>query len=207
MAKNKSKKTSVVNVDLSNVESGGLVPEGEILATVKGAEVLTSDSSGKTYIKWSLSTAKGPLFFNTSLQPQALFNLRGLLEAMNVEIPSGPMELDLDEMIGKQFIAIVEHEKYEGKLRARVSEYMTATEAEDDDDEPEVNVDKGKKSSKKDELPKISEDELEEKDEEDLEEIVKEYKLDIDLSTAKSLRKKCALVTSALEEAGYLDEE
>lgn len=213
MAKKKEtkSKTVVTGIDLSDVESGGLVPEGEILATVAEATVETSDNSGEDYIKWKFSTSKGTLYLNTSLQRQSLFNLRGLLEAFGVEIPDSAFDLDLEDFVGQQIIAIVSHRDYKGKLRADVADFLpvneSATGDDDDDEKAEVRTEKPKKGKKdkKAELPKVDEEELEDKDEEELAELIEQYGLDVDLSAAKSIRKKIALVTMALEEAGHLE--
>lgn len=174
MAKKKTQKSKrSVTVDMAGVESGGLVPEGPILATIKSVELKTSESSGNDYLAWTCTTKKGPLFFNTSLQPHALFNLRGLLEACGMEIPDGPMDIDFDEMVGYEFIAVVEHEKYEGKNRARVVEYMAADEeidSEEDEEEGEESEDDDSDEEESDEDEdgeEESEDEEEGEEEED----------------------------------------
>ena len=211
MAKKKETKSKSVvkDLDLSDVESGGLVPEGEILATVSEATIETSENSGEDYIKWKFSTSKGPLFHNTSLQKQALFNLRGLLEAFGVEIPDSAFDLDLEDFIGQQCIAVVSHEEFKGKVKARVADFLplneAATDDDDDDDKADVKSEKPKKGDKKAKLPKIEEEELDDKDEEELAELIEQYGLEVDLSAVKSMRKKVALVTTALEEAGYLE--
>lgn len=69
-------------------------------------------------------------------------------------------------------------------------------------EEPAAKKGKGKK-----ELPKLTADEVNDMDEEALDDVVTKYDLEIDLSEAKTLRKKCAMVTDALEEAKMLDDE
>jgi len=201
MAKPKKKANRTVNVDLSDVESGGLVPEGPIVGTVKEAEVKTSESSGNDYIRWVFSTPKGPVFFNTSLQTQSLFNLRGLLEAFEVEIPDGPMDIDLEEMVGKQCLLHITHEDYEGKTRARVSDYSKLDDEGGDDDDEKAEVKTGKKSGK---LKKVDADELEDMEDDELEELIEKYGLDV--KPGKTTRKTIAAVKAALEEADLLEE-
>jgi len=203
MARRKAKKKgNVVTVDMSDVESGGLVPEGDHLATIKSASQETSESSGKDYIKWTCSTDKGPLYFNTSLQPQALFNLRGLLEALGQEIPEGPWDIDLDELVDMEFIAVVTHEKYEGKMRSRVDEYMAA----EDDDGAEAEEGDEVESTGGDDLDMVSEEELGDMSVDELQAIVKKYDLDVKLSKFRSARKKLGAVSDALETEGYLED-
>lgn len=198
--KKKTKKKNGVTVDMAGVESGGTHPEGEFPATVEEVTLETSESSGQDYLKWVCKTEKGKLFFNTSLQPQALFNLRSLLEAMDQEVPDGPMDIDFDEMVDEEFVAVVVHEKYEGKMRARVTDYLSADGFEGgEDDSPSVDDD--------DDLPKISEEELGDMDLEDIVELVDKYGLDVNLKKFKSVRKKIGAVSEALEDAGYLEED
>lgn len=195
MARKKKKPTSVT-VDMAGVEVGGLVPEGEHLATVK--EVTLEESDNGEYLKWKCSTAKGQLYFNTSTQPQALWNLRGLLEAMGEEIPEGPLEIDFEDMVDNTFVAVVGHEEYDGKMRARVNDYMSADGAEGG-----VEVD----GDGSDGLEKLTKEEVGEMDADELVETVEEYSLDVNFKRLKTAKKKVAAVIAALEEAGYLDED
>lgn len=202
----KKKKGRTVDVDLSDVESGGLVPEGAVVATVKEVTQEEGADSGAPYLAWKFKTDHGTLFHNTSLQKQALFNLRNLLEALNVEIPDTAMQLDLDEMEGLSCIAEVSHEEHKGKTRARCAGFMKLEEpssGDDDDDEDEVKVDKSKPGKRG--LAKIDSDAFDDMDEEELEELVETYGLSVEIE-GKSLKKKRALIRSALEDEGLIED-
>lgn len=169
--KTSKKKGNVRTVDMSDVESGGLVPEGSHVTTITEVEIKVSENSGAEYVAFKAKTDKGPLYWNCSLQPQALFNLRGLLEACDFDIPDGPQDIDFDELVGCEFIAVVEHEKYEGRLKARVVEYLSADEdiaseeTEEDDEEEDDEEDEADEDEEADD-----EDEEEDEEEDDEEE-------------------------------------
>ena len=128
----KAKKTAV-SVDFSDTEKSGIVEEGDYLVEVDEVEQKTSDSSGADYLSFTLKVIDGEfegkkLYHNCSLQPQALFNLRALLEALGNEVPQGVMEFDPADLIGQQCGVSVAHEVYEGKTKARPVEFFSAEE-------------------------------------------------------------------------------
>jgi len=220
MAKRRKKKSGrVVTVDMTGVESGGVVPEGEWMCTIVEVEVKTGEDSGKKYLAFTGQTEKGKVFWNCSLQPQALFNLRSLLEACEIEVPDSEMELDLDELIDCEFVAVVSTEKREGKLRNKVDAYLSAEdytpaeteeedEDEDEDEDEEEDEDEDEEEVKVvgDDLPLITEDELSEMSVKELQAVVEKYELDVNLKKFRSARKKIGAVQDALETAGYLEE-
>lgn len=137
----KSKKANSLSVDFTGVESSGKVAEGRQLAEVIECEVKTSENTGNDYINWKLKAKGGNIYHTTSLQPQALWNLRNTLEAMGMEVPESALELDLAEFPGMELGIEVENETYQGKKRPRIIdvfpvEELGGEEAESDD-EPE----------------------------------------------------------------------
>lgn len=140
MARKKSKGN--VTVDLSGVEtSRRAIPEGQYVVSVNDASIETS-SKNNDYIKFEFEVIEGPhkgakLYHNCSLQPQALFNLKGVLEALGFTIPTKAFDLDLSELLGLECEVEVGHETYEGKKRARILEFINPEEAEEDEDEDE----------------------------------------------------------------------
>lgn len=127
-----SKKIGIA-VDFSETESQASLPEGDFLFEVEDVEQKTSESSGNDYLSLTFKVAEGEfkgkkVWHNCSLQPQALFNLRGVLEALGFEIPQGVMELDPADMIGETCGGTVQLEVYEGKKRPRIVEFFSADE-------------------------------------------------------------------------------
>lgn len=158
MAKKSSKKTSSVSVNFEGVEAGGRsLPDGQYSLAVEGVpELKTSAESGNQYISWVFKVSEGKykgrkVWHNTSLQPQALFNLRNLLEAMGIEVDDASMDLELDEFEDSEVGALVVNEKYEGKDRPRIAEFIPTEDVEsgDEEDEDEDDDPKPKKAPAK----------------------------------------------------------
>lgn len=166
-----------VTVDFSGVESGGgrAVDDGEYLAEVTSVSEEES-SEGNPYLGWKwkiieAGDAKGATIYdNTSLQPQALWRLKGLLEVLGFDIPDSAMTIDLKGLVGKKAKLEITNEEYRGKQKPRVTAFNGASEAaaskaksklkpgegdepddedEDEDDSPKFK--KGQKVSFKDE--------------------------------------------------------
>lgn len=142
-ANGKTNKKGKLRVDFTDVETRVLIPEGDY--HVKVAEVTLEESSnGNDYLNWVFaimdedSKINGQkLFYTTSLLPQALWNLRNLLETLGVETPNGPLDLELDEYKDLEAMTTVEHETYEGKKRAKPTSFEPLTDvAEADEDGP-----------------------------------------------------------------------
>lgn len=145
MAKPEKKKKKGLKVDFSGTEVRLLIPEDTYPAKV--LKITQEEGNEHDYLKWVFeikSDQKGvggqKVYTNTSLAPQALWNLRNLLETLGVETPDSEFDLNLDEYVGMELMLRVEHEDFEGKMRARVSDYMPleeTAESEDDGDEEE----------------------------------------------------------------------
>ncbi len=151
--KRTNKKTSAVSVDFSNTESQQTVDEGDYLVEVEDVEKKESENSGEPYLALTLKIVEGDfkgskLYHNCSLQPQALFNLRGVLEALGFDVPSGVMELDPADMIGEKCGVSVAHESYKGKTKARPVEFFPEDELEGRGEEPAAAPAKAKKAEK-----------------------------------------------------------
>lgn len=136
-AKPRASKKSTISVDFSDTETQAIIDEADYRLTVDEVEEKTSDNSGGQYlaITFKVDQDDSPfngkkLYHNCSLQPQALFNLRGLLEALGFEVPQGVMELDPADMIGESCGASVAHEVYQGKTKARPVEFFPEEDLE-----------------------------------------------------------------------------
>lgn len=175
-----------IAVDFSDTETQAVLPEGDYLLEVEDVEQKTSDNSGNDYLALTFKVAEGKfkgkkVWHNCSLQPQALFNLRGVLEALGFEVPQGSMELDPADLIGEKCGAAVAHEVYEGKKKARAVEFFSPDELDgdaegDEEDEEEAPVTtkpakatKGKKAAPAPEPEDEDDSEDEESEEEEAE--------------------------------------
>lgn len=137
-----------LSVDFSDTETQVALEEGDYLLEVDESEVKES-KEGNDYISLKFKVAEGDfegktVYHNCSLQPQALFNLRGVLEALGFEVPQGVMELDPADLIGEQCGATVGMETYEGKPRPRITEFFSADELQTEEEAPVKPAKKGK---------------------------------------------------------------
>lgn len=147
-----------LTVDFTGVSSGGggVTEDGVYTCEVGECELSTSDSSGEDYLAWQWKVQDGKfsgrtIFDNTSLQPQALWKLRKVLECLGVEVEDGEMELDPSEYIGLVADLEVGMEQYEGKPRARVIDIFPEGEGGGDEQpepEPETTRNRGGRPAK-----------------------------------------------------------
>ena len=120
-------------VDMTNVEDRVLLEEGSYLAEVKAVEQKMSQN-GNPMLVWQFkiydqeNNRTAVVFYNTSLQPQALFNLRNLLISLGAEVPAGKMELCLDDYIGAQCIAKIGIDNYNNKDRNKIEDFAPYTD-------------------------------------------------------------------------------
>jgi len=136
-----------VKVDFSGVEAGGgSLPDGNYIGEVKAVELKTGEDSGKQYLSWQWKVKGTTVYDNTSLQPQALWRLRGLLEAMGVEVEEGEMDLDFDDLVGHTCGLEVVNEEYQGKKKPRVTGFYSPDQGDGETEEAPA---KSSKSSPK----------------------------------------------------------
>lgn len=235
----KKKKKGGIKVDFSDVETRVLLPEGDY--HVKVEEVTEEESGeGNAYLKWTFRTMDDdkaidnkPLWYNTSLLPQALWNLRGLLEALGVEIEDD-MELDLDEYADLECMVSVEHEKYEGKTKAKIVDYAAweeetpgdrvakaakgkkeknaegdeDTEVEEGDEGEEEEGEEGEEEEGEEgeeEAESYTTSDVKDMEEDELADLVKKHSLKVKMSLP--LKKRRAAILAALEENDLLSDE
>lgn len=208
-------KTGVIKVDFTGVESSGKVEEGRQLLTVDGTpEIKTSEGSGNDYINWKFKATGGSVYHTTSLQPQALWNLRNVLEALGLEVPEAAMDLDLSEMDGLTCGGEIEHEVYQGKKRPRIVDLFPEEELDEEEEEAEEEKPKGKaaaKGKKEPEPEPESEDpsyeEVMEMDKEELVELAGEYDITLTVKQKRNVDTLRQVLVEALELEAEEEEE
>lgn len=210
------KKNSVVKVSFKGVEGKRALPdEGEHLATV--LEVTKEKGPKAEYLKWKfeLDDDAGIAYTNTSLSKDSLWNLRGLLEALGIEIDDDDaMELDLTELVDGRVGLVISHEEYENKPQARVVDYYSEDDAKEKGGKKK---DKGKdkksdkKKDKKKKGKKLSKSDIEDKDRDELLELNSEHDLGLDeddySDDKKGLKKLLKDVLEKLDENDLLGDE
>ena len=213
-----SEKGSVV-VDFKGVDSRDrLVPEEDyrvvVLKVVKGIS-----EANKPKLDWHLEVTAGPEKghkfmppYTTSLQPQSLWNLRAVLEALEVEVPDTALKIIFKELRGLEMGVTVEHETWHGRARARLVDFFPVEELGEEELEEEIEVEEDEEEEeetpaerKERKKRKRAEDDLEaeeagdfEEDEEEDEEPVKKK---------RSRKKKTKPVIEEEEEDEEEDED
>lgn len=172
-----------LKLDLSKVETSVTIPEGNYIVEVEDVEVKVSENSGSNYLSFTFVIAEGKmkgqkLYHICSLQPQALFNLKGVLVALGFDIPDEEFELDTEALVGLQCGVEVSHEMYEGKKKSRITDFINLDEAEADDDEDDEDSDDEEDEDDESEV------DLEELDKDELKELAKALKI-----SAKKIKK------------------
>jgi hypothetical protein len=205
MAKpDKKKKSNVLSLDFEGVEGRVTLPEGDY--RVHFSEASKEEGSGDhDYVEWKLRVTEGKfedkiIYNRTSLSPKALWNMRNMLEAANVEVPDGPLDIDLDTVdeLGDDFMVTVVHEDYEGKPQMRVVDYFPV--GDDETPATETKADKGKAGKAAEPEPEDEAPDFESMDEDELEAFIDENDLDVDLDDHKKLKAKREAVAEAWAE-------
>jgi hypothetical protein len=123
-----------IKVNFTDVQSSDFepIPSGTYAARVTDGEIResgpTAKNPGAQYINWEFTIQEGEhesrkQWMNTSLLPQALFGLKGLLAATGrytQEQIDGELDFDIDEVVGSQVKIVVAQRTYEGELRNEV---------------------------------------------------------------------------------------
>jgi hypothetical protein len=178
------KATNSIKVDFTGVETGGFeIPDGAYVLAVQSVAQKKGQETGQPYLAWEFKVDEGKykgrkVWDNTSLQPQALWKLRGMLEAMDMDIEDGEFELDLSDFEGMKVGAEIANEKYQGKDKPRVVGYMPelevdsngAQEDEEEEEEEKKPASKPKASTKKKPEPEPEPEEEEQEEEQEEEE-------------------------------------
>lgn len=192
----------LVEVDMRGVSSRGICPEGIHKVKVNEITREISERSAKPYLAWEFKTPNGyTLYYNTSLQPQALFSLKNVLLALGYEVPDAVLRLNLRDLKGREAYVEVMHEVYEGKKRARIVQFLMPDEVEEEELEDEEDIgeelEEGEDEDDEDEGEEVDLDSM------SLEELL-DYaeENDIDLThLSKKDRKKRSVVLKAIKEA------
>lgn len=146
------KKSTSVKVNFKGVESRSTPAEGDykfkVLEATSGKsqadndqiEVVAEVTEGKN------KGFKGYLYF--PLQENSLWKLHAFLTALGVEVPDDDMEIDLADLVDEEFVGVLTHETYNGRKRAKLTDFDSLDNYKGTDDADEDEND-GKKSKKK----------------------------------------------------------
>lgn len=121
----------ILNLDFTGVETGFVaMPIGLYRLRIEEKPLVApSKKSGESQVNFKFAVVEPGfegriLFHHCSLQQQALWKLRKTLEAFGVETPQGPIQLDLKTLVGREALAQVGQEDYEGKTKNNITDLM-----------------------------------------------------------------------------------
>jgi hypothetical protein len=146
-----------LKVDMTDVESYTKCEEGEhVVKLVAVEEKVSSNGNDMLSMKYEV-VSKGAsqgatLYDNFTLTEKALWKLKAYLSCIGLKA-EGRIQIDLDNLVGKRCIAVVEHEEYNGTERAKIKDFkkiqVEPEESDEDDFEEEEEAPKPKKDAKK----------------------------------------------------------
>lgn len=234
----KNTKGNTVKVNFKGVESRKTPAEGDYKMAVLEANSGTSNAGNDQIeiiaeiIAGEYKGWKGYLY--CPLQENSLWKLHAFLTALGEEVPEDDMDIDLSDLIGKEFVGVLTHETYNGKKKAKLTDFdsLDNYSGKDDDgdkdddksskkdkkskDKKKGDADEGKskksdkeeKSSKKDKgdkkPKKVAKDDVEDMDEDELEELNTKHKLGVKFKG--KLKKDRAAIIEALEDKDLLED-
>jgi len=115
-----------INVNLEDVESGFEVyPDGQYIVEIQESSKIKKSDAG-AFILWLAKIIDGEyegkmISWNTSLLPQALWNLKAMLEVIEVEWDEDGFEME--DAFGKELMVVNEIRQYNGEDRNNILEY------------------------------------------------------------------------------------
>lgn len=194
----KNTKSSSVKVNFKGVESRQTPAEGDYKLEV--LEANSKQGPSGDMIEFILEIAEGKykgtkLWFYCPLAENSLWKLHAFLTALGEEVPEDEMDIDLSDLVGKEIVGVLTHETYQGKKRAKMTDFCSVEDYEGDlassDDGDEDDDDDKKSKSKKGAKGKASkkdEDDAPDYDEMDEDEL-RELYLERELGTKKEAKK------------------
>ena len=151
------KAISNLSVDFSQVEDrreGGKaahVPEGDYLLRVDGCEKRQNKAKDGEYLAWKMGIAKpekyktkGFIYHNTSLKPEALWNLRNFLEDLGLKIEKKTLNIPIAKIVANHMLigaTLQDGEPYNDKVKSEIAATFHKSKFEDTGEEEEEETD------------------------------------------------------------------
>lgn len=171
MAKAKKKAKKSLTLNFKGVEGKRtLLPEDDYRVEVEEVEMKEGDKAPYLAFTFKVTAnadgtktkhAGGLLWDNASTSEKSLWRLRSLLEALGVDVPDDEMDIETDDLVGREMVAVVGHEKdADYGTRAKLVDFYAIDEDGDssDDEDGEEDEDDKKKSKKDKKKSKKSDD-------------------------------------------------
>jgi len=162
MARARKSKSSSVKVNFKGVESRKTPPEGDYKMKVLEAKSGKS-GNGNDQIEFVCEITAGEYkgvkgYLYCPLAENSLWKLHAFLTALGEEVEEDEMDIDLPELVDKEFMGVMTHEVYNGKKRAKLTDFDSLENYDGDDDDEDEKPSK-KSKSKKGKKSKDDEDE------------------------------------------------
>lgn len=129
---------------------GVRIPEGDYVLKIVECSEETGERSGAKYLRWTFQIAEGEhkgkrLRMNTSLKPDALWNLRNLIHAaLGSNVAGKAVNFDPEKLYGKIVGGAVEDNEFNDRITSQVASVFPREEAnpveESDEEEEEEDV-------------------------------------------------------------------
>jgi len=160
-----------VQKDITKGGSGARIPEGDYLGKIIDQELKPNNAGDSKYFRWAIQVAQGEfkgkkVYLNTSLKPDALWNLRNLIHAATGKNVAGKqLDFDPEKLYGKLIGMTVEDNEYTKDGKTKVTSQVASTfpkeelEESDDDDDDDEDEDE-EEDDDEDELEEVETDEL-----------------------------------------------
>ena len=162
----------IIKVDMRGVGEGGgaRVEPGDYIVKAKKVAPKTSEKQ-KPYLEFTLAIAKGSskgtiILDRCSLQSQALWRLRNVMQAMGTKVPEKVIKIKLKTLLGKEFGVTLDDEEYKGSTRSIVVDVFAPKLAK------KKKAKKGKKAKRGKKAKKSRDEDADDEDVDDEEEDV-----------------------------------
>lgn len=135
------------------------VPEGDYILKIVDCTEETGERSGAKYLRWTFAINEGEhkgkrLRMNTSLKPDALWNLRNLIHAaMGKNVAGKAVNFDPETLYGKVVGGAVEDNEFNDRITSQVASVFPKEEASpvEESDEEEEEEDEEEEEEEEDE--------------------------------------------------------
>lgn len=170
MAKKMKVNFAGVDKEIRKGGGGSKIPEGDYLGKIVEQE-LRDSAAGSRYFRWKIQVASGEfkgksVYLNTSLKPEALWNLRNLIHAATGKNVAGKqLDFDPEKLYGKLIGMTVEDNEYTKDGTTKITSQVASTfpqdelEGADSDDEDDEEEDEDEEDED-DDLEEVETDEL-----------------------------------------------
>jgi hypothetical protein len=160
-------------IDFSGVSEeigarGRHIPPGNYKCKIVSGEKKwkDNDKSNVPYFNWKFQVVDGkekgaPLYYTTSLKPEALWNLRNLIFAATGKNVAGKsVNFSPDTLVGKAVGVVVEDDEWKNKVVSRAVDVMAVKDLEGEDDEDEEETEEEEEEEEDEELEDVDLDEI-----------------------------------------------